>query len=200
MKSTAVTISLPSWISEIRLHQQYGHVEERMRLAIELSRRNIKEGTGGPFAAVVFERDSGKPVALGVNRVVPEGCSFAHAEAMALLFAQREVGTFDLAAPGLPAMQLVTSAQPCIQCYGMKWWSGVVEVVIGARGEDVERLTGFDEGPLPPDWVSRLENRHPLPACRVVRDVLRDEACEVLRDYKESGALIYNAGSGAPIS
>jgi tRNA(Arg) A34 adenosine deaminase TadA len=188
---------LPTWLQVAALDQVYVTLEERMRLAIELSRMNFESGTGGPFAGIVFERDTGRVVAAGVNVVVPESCSLAHGEVMALMFAQDAVGSFDLAAQGLPPMQLVTSAQPCVQCFGAVHWSGIVELVIGARGEDVERITGFDEGPLPPDWVEQLENRQPLPPCRVIRDVLADEACEVLQSYKDSGAPIYNPGSDA---
>ena len=77
----------------------------------------------------------------------------AHAEAMAFMLAQQDLESFDLGAAGLPAMEIVASSQPCIQCYGMTWWSGVQRLLIGARAADVERITGFEEGPLPDDWV-----------------------------------------------
>jgi hypothetical protein len=38
------------------------------------------------------------------------------------------------------------------------------------RAEDVHELTGFDEGPLPADWVRELERRD----IAVLRDVSRD--------------------------
>ncbi len=50
---------------------------------------------------------------------------------------------------------LATSAQPCCQCYGATVWAGIDELLIGARAEDVEELTEFDEGPLP----GRLDRR-----------------------------------------
>ena len=59
--------------------------------------------------------------------------------------------------------------------------------MIGARAEDVEALTEFDEGPLPADWVGELERR----GIRVVRDLQRDAACTVLRAYGEQGGLKY---------
>jgi hypothetical protein len=39
-------------------------------------------------------------------------------------------------------------------------WAGIDELLIGARAEDVEELTDFDEGPLPADWVGELERRN----------------------------------------
>ena len=114
------------------------------------------------------------------------------------MLAQQDVGSFDLGAEGLPAMEVVTSSQPCIQCYGMTWWSGVRRLVIGARAADVERITGFQEGPLPDRWVERLEERQaPLRPVEVRRDVLADEACSVLELYHESGGFVYNAGSSS---
>ena len=164
-----------------------------MALAIRLSERNIAEG-GGPFGAAVFEIETGKLVAPGVNLVVPLRASFAHAEAVAIAIAQTVCGTHDLSATGLPAMELVSSAQPCIQCYGNLWWSGLRRLVTGANKADVEALTGFAEGPVPEDWVGHLADRAPLPPVAVVQDVLRDEARQILRRYREQGGSIYNPG------
>jgi hypothetical protein len=52
---------------------------------------------------------------------------------------------------------------------------------------------GFDEGEKPLQWVPALERR----GIAVVRDVLREEAASVLREYAESGGEIYNARRGS---
>jgi tRNA(Arg) A34 adenosine deaminase TadA len=78
---------------------------------------------------------------------------------------------------------LATSAQPCCQCYGATVWAGIDTLLIGARTEDVESLTEFDEGPLPADWVGELQRR----GMAVRRDILRDAACDVLADYGRNG-------------
>ncbi len=49
------------------------------------------------------------------------------------------------------------------------------------------RLTEFDEGPLPADWVGELEKR----GIEVVRDLRREEACAVLTAYGELGGTFY---------
>ncbi len=194
-----VCLDLPLWVAgyaESAGADTLRSREERMAFVIEMSRLNVERGTGGPFAAAIFERDSGKLVSLGVNIVVPGHTSVAHAEMMAFMLAQQSVGTFDLAAAHLPAMELFASSQPCIQCFGGTWWSGVQALTIGARGEDVEEITGFNEGPLPENWVHLLENRPPpLRPIAVTRDVLRQEACSVLRLYRDTGGFVYNAGS-----
>lgn len=197
--TTQVHLRLPEWLApftESQPAQVFATREQRMKFVIELSRQNVLHQSGGPFAAAIFERDSGQLIAPAVNVVVPCHTSVAHAEAMAFMLAQQRLETFDLGAAHLPAMELYASSQPCIQCFGNTWWSGVQALTIGARGEDVEELTGFKEGPLPEDWVSLLENRPaPLRPIRVQRDVLRDEARAVLQLYRESGGFVYNAGS-----
>ena len=167
-----------------------------MAFVIALSRRNVLEKTGRPFGAAIFEIDSGRLVAPGVNVVVAGHTSLAHAEAMAFMLAQQDLESFDLGAAGLPGMEIVASSQPCIQCYGMTWWSGVRRLVTGASAADVERLTGFSEGPLPPDWVGLLQRRSaPLQPVEVCRGVMEEEACQVLELYRDSGGFVYNAGS-----
>ncbi|MEM7602686.1 MAG: nucleoside deaminase [Verrucomicrobiota bacterium] len=167
-----------------------------MAFVIELSRLNVERETGGPFAAAIFEHETGKLVAPGVNVVIPSHTSVAHAEAMALMLAQQRLETFDLGAAHLPAMELVASSQPCIQCFGNTWWSGVTALTIGAQAEDVESITGFEEGPLPENWVELLSERpEPLAPIVVQRDVLREKARAVLELYRDSGGFVYNAGS-----
>ena len=195
-----ITIAMPEWLPSFLQRESAEEAglaaEDRMALILALARQNIEEETGGPFAAAVFEKESGRLVAAAVNRVVPANTSIAHAETLALALAQQTLGCHDLAASHLPAMELVASAQPCIQCYGNTWWSGVQALTIGARAEDVESIVGFREGPLPDGWEGLLENRpEPLPSVRVRRDFLREEAREVLAAYRDAGGTVYNAGS-----
>ena len=111
-------LTLPDWVPQLLAERTtvMPTLEERVRLVIDLARENTLRGTGGPFGAAIFERDSGKLIAVGVNRVVPDQCSIAHAEMMAFAMAQQELGVFDLGGPGLPAHELVTSAQMCVMC------------------------------------------------------------------------------------
>ena len=185
------TLTLPPWVEPF-LDTWEGELElpeGRMRLAVALSAENVVRRTGGPFAAVIFEAESHKIVAAGVNIVVPQGTSLAHGEVVALVLAQEALGTHDLGRRDLPTFEMATTSQPCIQCYGALIWSGVHKVLVGARGADVEALVGFDEGPVPQDWVGQWAAR----GIETQVDVLRDEACAVLKAYKASGAPVYNS-------
>ncbi|WP_114240805.1 nucleoside deaminase [Dyella sp. C9] len=177
-----IHLTLPPWIGDmVDTTKRYLTDEERVGLAIELSRQNIEHNHGGPFGAAVFDAE-GRVVSVGVNRVVPQTCSVAHAEMMAYMSAQQRLAAFRLNGDG-NRYTLATSAQPCCQCYGATVWAGVDELLIGARAEDVEELTEFDEGPLPADWAGELERR----GIQVRRDVLREQARAVLAAYGQSG-------------
>ena len=192
-----IHLTMPDWAAGemAALPERLPSLVARMAAVLRFARLNFERDTGGPFAAGVFERDTGRVVAIGVNRVVPLGCSSAHAEVMALSLAQQRLGTFDLGGAGLPAHQLVVNWRPCAMCYGATLWSGVRELVIAGSGPELEALTGFDEGPVHPAWRVELARR----GVTLVEDVLRDEACALFRDFGASERLVYNArlGEGA---
>ncbi|QIN83968.1 nucleoside deaminase [Rubrobacter tropicus] len=188
-----VTLRLPGWVDELvsDTNPTFASIEDRMRFAVELSRSNVRNGTGGPFGAAVFERETGRLLAPGVNLVVGSGCSVFHAEMVAIMVAQKVVGTFDLGAESLPAYELVATTEPCAMCLGATPWSGVRGLVCGARDEDA-RAVGFDEGAKMSAWAGSLEDR----GISVRRDVLRGEAVSVLQEYAELGGEVYNSRQG----
>ena len=159
-----------------------------MRFVIELSRQNIVHETGGPFAAAVFD-DTGRLLAPGLNMVTSANCSILHAEMVAIAVAQKILGRYDIGDGGRAWFSLYTSTEPCAMCFGGLPWSGIRQLVCGARDEDA-RGVGFDEGPKLKNWPSALNERH----IHVVRDILRNEAADVLRTYAETGGIIYNPG------
>ncbi|MGH8073898.1 MAG: nucleoside deaminase [Lysobacter sp.] len=186
-----IHLTLPAWVHEaVDSARSYPGDDAKVELAIELARRNVDARSGGPFGAAVFGPDD-RIISVGVNRVLPQSCSLAHAETMAYMLAQQRTQRPRLneLEPGVGAgpVTLATSAQPCCQCYGATFWAGIDRLLIGARSEDVEALTEFDEGPLPADWTGELQRR----GIEVVRDLQRDRACDVLRDYGRLGGGNY---------
>ncbi len=193
MRFPRVELSLPGWVEEFiaRTEAVYPTVRDRMLLAVELSRLNIRHGAGGPFGAAIFDRSTDRLLAPGVNLVLSSGCSVFHAEMVAIMVAQQLVGDLDLGGKELPPYELVSSTEPCAMCLGAIPLSGVRHLVCGARSEDAERI-GFDEGTKPPGWPRSLEER----GITVMRDILRDEAASVLQQYAEEGGEIYDARQG----
>ncbi len=186
-----VHLTLPAWVHDaVDTSRAYASDADKVALAILLSKHNVEAQSGGPFGAAVFGPDD-RIISVGVNRVVPQATSLAHAENMAYMLAQQRTQrprlNRDADDQQVGPITLATSSQPCCQCYGATVWAGVDRLLIGARAEDVEALTEFDEGPLPADWVGELGKR----GIDVVRDIERDAACAVLRMYGERGGANY---------
>jgi tRNA(Arg) A34 adenosine deaminase TadA len=131
---------------------------------------------------------TGALVSLGVNLVTTQGLSILHAEIVALTVAQKKLGNYDLGANGMQSHELITSTEPCAMCYGAIPWSGVRRVITGSRDVDVRGI-GFDEGPKITRWKEELEQR----GIKVITDIHREAAAQVLTDYFEKGGHIYNA-------
>ena len=150
----------------------------RMSYVISLAGRNVDGGTGGPFASGIWDTH-GSHLADGVNQVVGTHDPTAHGEVTAIRRAGERLGHHLL-----HGATLYTSAEPCILCFGAIWWSGIYRLVIAARTVDIEAI-GFDEGPKPADWESRLVSH----GIEVTPDVCRSESVEVLQRY---AGPIYN--------
>lgn len=192
---SGVLLTLPAWLEKQMAAESpvFPAAEARMRWVIELSRRNVESGSGGPFAAAVFDQGSGRLLGAGVNRVEPLNCSPAHAEVMAVAFAQQKMKTYDLGANAAAPTELVTSSQPCLMCLGAVLWSGVTRLAYAATAADVTSILGFDEGPLPRDWQGELNRR----GIAVEAEFLRAEAAAVLELYKKKQGTVYNSRRGS---
>jgi len=185
-----VTIDLPAWAESLEsVGTPFGDEEERLRLAVELSRLNVERATGGPFGAAVFDAVEGRLVSVGVNSVVRLNNSVLHAEVVACMRAQTRLGSFTLAASetGSGGHVLYSSCEPCAMCLGAILWSGVTRVVYAARRDDAEAVH-FDEGPVFPETYAYLRRR----GIRIGAGGLREEAREVLQRYQALGGSVYN--------
>ncbi len=185
-----VTVSLPHWLQRYvdELDEIYiEKLEDRMSFVLDITRRNIEEGTGGPFGAAIFEKESGKLVSVGVNVVVAQSNCTAHAEMVAFMMAGKQIGSYSLKGKNQPAHQLIASAQPCAMCMGATVWSGVRELVFGSLRCDIQNINNFDEGPIPEKWKDELAKR----GINVVEGVLRDKAIEIHKLYQRTSGMVY---------
>lgn len=183
-----IHIDLPDWAHDFAdRDRRYTTDEEKMRVAVALSRENVVRGTGGPFGAAIFDAGTGALVSIGMNSVVRLNNCTLHGEMVAIMMAQAQLGCFTLRTPDGPVYELVTSCEPCAMCLGATLWSGVRRLVCGASREDAKRLD-FEEGPVFPESHAYLEAR----GIQIVHGVLRDEANAVLELYKSSQGIIYN--------
>ncbi|PKH04446.1 tRNA-specific adenosine deaminase [Psychromonas sp. MB-3u-54] len=182
-----ISFKLPGWIEGFsQLYVSSASLKMRMAFVISAARKNVEQGSGGPFAAAVFEVETGKLVSLGVNLVTTQGLSILHAEIVALTVAQRKLSIYDLT---VTRHELVSSAEPCAMCLGAISWSGVCHVATAATGQDVSAI-GFDEGSKPNNWIKSLNAR----GIKVSTNIKRQSACSVLQLYIINKGCLYNPG------
>src|SRR3546814_4454323 len=67
-----VHLTLPAWVHDaVDATRTCATDEEKVALAVELSRRNLEAGTGGPFGAVVFNEIGRAHVCTPVTNATP---------------------------------------------------------------------------------------------------------------------------------
>lgn len=143
-----------------------------MKETIELSRKNIREGKGGPFAAMVVNDD--KIIARGTNLVTSTNDPTAHAEIVAIRDACRSLGSFQLT-----DCVLYTSCEPCPMCLGAIYWARPKAVYFANTRGDAASI-GFDD-----EFLYR-ELAVPLFVRKIpITQLLRDEAFEVFREWEK---------------
>ena len=183
-----IHIEYPDWIASlVDWDRVYRSDSDRMAVAIAVSRANIGVAGGGPFGAAVFEDQSGRLVSVGMNCVVRYNNCVLHAEVMAFMMAQAKVGSFTLNHPRLPRHAVYSSCEPCAMCLGATLWSGARRLVCAATRDDALAL-GFDEGPVFDESYQYLIDR----GLEVTREVMRDQARQVMDDYRAASGEIYN--------
>ena len=108
-----------------------------MMEAIELAKKNLLNGEGGPFGAVVVKDD--KIVGRGYNRVVSTNDPSAHAEVNAIRDACNNLNTFHL-----EGCEIYTSCEPCPMCLGTIYWSRITKIYYAADRNHA-MTAGFDD-------------------------------------------------------
>jgi len=133
------------------------HPEELMAEAIELAVWNVREGRGGPFAAIVVR--NAMVIARGTNEVVETHDPTAHAEIVAIREACRTLGSHQL-----DGCEIYASCEPCPMCLGAIYWARPRCLFYAASKADAAEA-GFDdafiyEEAARPAGERRLPTRH----------------------------------------
>ena len=129
-----------------------------IRQTIEMADENVRNGNGGPFAAIVVMNDD--VIGKGVNSVTRINDPTAHAEVMAIRDACSNVNHFKL-----ENAVIYTSCEPCPMCLSAIYWARIDKIYYAATNQDAASA-GFDDSfiykqiPLPP-------NDRAIPALRV---------------------------------
>ena len=143
-----------------------------MREAIELSKKCLENGTGGPFGAVIVK--DGQVIGRGSNRVTLDNDSTAHAEVTAIREACRHLHTFQLT-----GCDIYTSCEPCPMCLGAIYWARLETIYFAADRSDAS-AAGFDDSfiynEIDLNWSKRRVS---------AQQKMRKEAVGVLQQWKK---------------
>jgi tRNA(Arg) A34 adenosine deaminase TadA len=144
--------------------------ERFMRRAIELGRKGLEAGDGGPFGTVIVK--DGEVVGEGWNRVVGTNDPTAHGEMVAIRDACKQAKAFSL-----KGCDLYTSGEPCPMCLSAIYWARVDRVFYGFSVQDAADV-GFDDRVIFEQLATPLDRRK-IPEVQV----LGGEALKVLKAY-----------------
>ena len=146
--------------------------EKFMREAIELSKKCLATGTGGPFGAVIVK--DGQVIGRGSNRVTLDNDCTAHAEVTAIREACRNLHTFQLT-----GCDIYTSCEPCPMCLGAIYWAKIDRIYYGNNRTDARNIDFADDFIY--DELNRQFDERTIP----IIPLLRDEALQSFRLWQE---------------
>jgi guanine deaminase len=153
---------------EIQEHEKF------MRIAIELSEQNVKQGVGGPFGAVIVK--DGEIIAQSSNKVTQQNDPTAHAEVAAIRLACQALGTYSLR-----GCVIYTSCEPCPMCLGAIYWARM-DTIYYANTKTDAAAVGFDD-----DFIYK-ELERPMHHRKLhIVQLLRDEANTAFKLWDASG-------------
>ena len=149
-----------------------------MNIAKQNAERGIKEKEGGPFGAVIVDKDV-KIIANGNNQVLKQNDPTAHAEMVAIRNACKKLEKYDLS-----GYTLYTSCEPCPMCLSAIIWSNIKEVYYGCTKKDAGEI-GFRDDAIY-DYL-KGENNDLIN----LEEMDREECIKTFKEYKKQDGVIY---------
>lgn len=111
-------------------------MNQYMELALNKASQTANAGLGGPFGAVVVDKD-GTVLSIESNSVLSSHDPTAHAEVNAIRKASLVKGTHDLS-----GCTMYATGQPCPMCLGAMVWANITKCYYALGAEDAEAI-GF---------------------------------------------------------
>lgn len=145
-----------------------------MQKAIELAKKGMLSGNGGPFGCIIVK--DGKIVGQGSNMVLKTKDPTAHAEVVAIRDACKNLDNFQL-----DGCEVYTSCEPCPMCLGAIFWARPAKVFFACTKEDAADA-GFDDAFIYQEIEVKPENRQ-IPMI----PLMREESLEAFELWKEKG-------------
>lgn len=144
--------------------------EKFMQYAIELGRKGMEAGNGGPFGAIVVK--NGEIIGEGWNCVLSSNDPTAHGEITAIRDACKNIQSHDLS-----GCEIYTSGEPCPMCLSAIYWARLDRIFYGFKIQAAAEAFFDDE------FIFKELNK-PASDRKVPEiQILETEALKVLKDY-----------------
>ncbi|MFM6928753.1 MAG: nucleoside deaminase [Bdellovibrio sp.] len=151
--------------------------KEFMLRAVELSRKNMQEGAGGPFGAVIVK--NGVIIGEGWNKVTSSNDPTAHAEVSAIRDACKNIENFSL-----EGAEIYTSCEPCPMCLGAIYWARLSTIYYGNTRKDAADIQ-FDDDFIYQEIPKQIQDRQiPMVQCA------HNESLEVFKEWQHKADKI----------
>jgi guanine deaminase len=143
--------------------------EQIMKRVIELSRKGMLGGFGGPFGSVIVKK--GEIVGEGHNEVLATNDPTAHAEVVAIRRASAKLKSFDLS-----GCEIYINGTPCCMCMASMLWARIDRAYYILTEKDSETI-GLGDRHLYEEVSRPLGDRRILPMIHL--PALREEALSI---------------------
>lgn len=151
-------------------------MNEYMKVAMDLSEKNLKTNVGGPFGACVVK--DGKIIGRGSNHVLSNNDPTAHAEIVAIRDACKNSNSYDLS-----NCELYTSCYPCPMCLSAIIWSNIKKVYYGNTKEDAAQI-GFRDDYIY-EFIKKLTDNISDNSILELKCIDRDETIKAFNEFLE---------------
>lgn len=145
-----------------------------MLQAIDLAKKGMLAGNGGPFGCIIVK--DGKIVGQGSNMVLKTKDPTAHAEVVAIRDACKNLDNFQL-----DGCEVYTSCEPCPMCLGAIFWARPAKVFYACTKNDAAEA-GFDD-----DFIYQEIEVKPADRKIPMNSLLREESLKAFELWKEKG-------------
>lgn len=149
-----------------------------MELGIEEARKTMNNNIGGPFGAVIADKDN-NIIAVASNTVLGSHDPTAHAEINAIRKAGEKLKTHDLS-----GCKIYATGYPCPMCMSAIIWSNIKEVYYGTNLSDAEKI-GFRD-----DFIYEYLKGNNKDLLKI-SNIEHDECLELFKEYSEKNKQIY---------
>lgn len=153
-------------------------MNEIMNNGIAAARKTMKENKGGPFGAVIVDKNN-KIIAISSNLVLERHDPTAHAEILAIRKAGEVLGTHDLS-----GCTLYATGYPCPMCLAAAIWANIKKIYYGTTLEEAERI-GFRD-----DFIYKyLKDKEEK--VLEIENIDHDECLKLFLEYEKEQKEIY---------